>query len=580
MSSIRRRELLGLGAAGLVGCARSEGAYFGNTALPATRTLVHTLPGEPETLDPALSTGSNEFWVIPALLEGLTQIHPQSPEPMAALATHYEASSDQNRFTFYLRGHPAPRGVRLPNADSLSAEFTRGRKTAEDRIPGRWSDGRVITAHDFVYSWRRFLDPRTAAPMAYQLYYVLRADEVNTGKRRLEELGVNALDDFTFQVDLRSPTPFFLRLITQYIFHPVPRQAIESARRSGNEAAWTQPDHMVTSGPFQLKEWRRYERISAVRNPLYYDAAMVEIDELRFTPVVDGATMVGLYKAGEVNAVQGASFPSLFIPALKRKRDFHTEAAFGSICPAMNVHKPPLDNVLLRYALNMATEKQPLCDFLGGGRLPAMTIVPPIPRYPAPASLAVAIDGRKFDVLKFDVDGARALAAKAHTGVLDLTYHIPILPGTRERAEMLQQQWLRNLGIRLKIVSREFNAHWNMVLAGEYSGVAEYAFLPLYFDPNPFLDPYVTTGTGNPSGWTDPDYIAMIADANRTLDHEGRMSKLAACEYRLLEAMPAIPLFYHVWAYLRKPYIRGLSSNPFDTRAFKYAWIDRDWRAA
>src|SRR3954471_13998055 len=103
MSRMSRREVLALAAACLPACSRSSAKYFGSTVPPETRRLVHSLPGEPETLDPALSTGSHEFWVVPALLEGLTQYHPLLPEPMAALATHYEASAGQDQFTFYLR---------------------------------------------------------------------------------------------------------------------------------------------------------------------------------------------------------------------------------------------------------------------------------------------------------------------------------------------------------------------------------------------------------------------------------------------------------------------------------------------
>jgi ABC-type oligopeptide transport system substrate-binding subunit len=182
--------------------------------------------------------------------------------------------------------------------------------------------------------------------------------------------------------------------------------------------------------------------------------------------------------------------------------------------------------------------------------------------------------------LKFDIEGARALLSRSGVGNPEITYHFPLLPETRQRAEMLQQQWLHNLGIRLKLVPREFNAHWSMVLAGEYSGIADYAFLPLYYDPNPFLDPFVTAGAANPTGWTDPGFQSMLADANRTLDRGERMRKLAASEKHLLSAMPLIPMFYDVWAYLRKPFVRGLTSNLFDTRAFKYAWIDPNWRAA
>jgi oligopeptide transport system substrate-binding protein len=227
----------------------------------------------------------------------------------------------------------------------------------------------------------------------------------------------------------------------------------------------------------------------------------------------------------------------------------------------------------------MATEKQPICDFLGGGHRPARNMVAPVPGYQAPETLIVEIDGEHYDVLKFDVQGARALLAKTGLGSPEITYHFPQLPESGPRAEILQQQWLRNLGIRLKLAPREFNAHWNMVVAGEYHGVADYAFLPLYYDPNPFLDPVITPGPGNSTGWTDVGLIGALVDANRRLDRQERMTKLAGCERRLLTAMPLIPMVFDAWAYLRKPFVRGLTSNLFDTRAFKYAWIDPNWRA-
>ena len=247
---IDRRALLGLGPSALFSCTRSEGAYFGSTVLPKTRRLVHTLPGEIESLDPAKSWGSWEFYVIPALFEGLVQPHPELPQPMAALATHYEVSSDWRRFTFYLRGHPSPRGIRLPNTDDLPIEYSRGLKAPPDNVAAMWSDGRAITAHDFVASWRRFVDPLTAAPMAYQLFCVENAKEINAGKCEAEKLSIAAIDAFTFEVKLRSPVSFFLNLITQYYFAAVPSHAIAAASEHGQESSWTEPRNIVTSGAF------------------------------------------------------------------------------------------------------------------------------------------------------------------------------------------------------------------------------------------------------------------------------------------------------------------------------------------
>jgi ABC-type oligopeptide transport system substrate-binding subunit len=186
---IDRRTILGLAPAVVASCARSEGAYFGSTALRQTRRLVHTLGGEIESLDPAKSTGSWEFYVIPALFEGLTQYHPELPTPMAALATHYETNADSTQFRFYLRGHRAPRGVRLPSSADLPEKFTRGRRALPDSVPAHWSDGHPITAYDFVYSWRRFVDPQTAAPLAFQFIVLKNAREVISGKRPPEDLG-------------------------------------------------------------------------------------------------------------------------------------------------------------------------------------------------------------------------------------------------------------------------------------------------------------------------------------------------------------------------------------------------------
>ena len=156
---------------------------------------------------------------------------------------------------------------------------------------------------------------------------------------------------------------------------------------------------------------------------------MVGLDELTFLPIRDGTTTINLYRSGAAEAMPGPSFPPLFMPILARKKDFHTEAAFGTVSPAMNVRQCPLDNVLVRYALNMGTKKKPHTDLLGGGRIPALNLIPHMPGYPAPRSLNVTVDGRGYDILSCNIEAARALLAKAgfHTGSrpLEITYHFP-----------------------------------------------------------------------------------------------------------------------------------------------------------
>jgi oligopeptide transport system substrate-binding protein len=571
---INRRELMGFGAASVVSCARSRAAYFGNTAPPSSQRLVFGLPGDPETLDPAKSNGFWEFYIIPLLFEGLTQFHPELTEPVAALATHYTNLPDMTRYTFYLRGHPSPQGSELPSTKDLTALFGRGQKPAAPTMPACWSDGTPITAHDFVYSWRRFVDPTTAAPFAYQMFYLKNAEDVFAGRRSPRDLGVRALDDFTLEVELRSPTPFLLQLVTEYLFPAVPRQAIQKFG-----AAWTEPQHIVTSGPFTLREWRPREKLITTRSPTYYDANVVALNEAIFYPISDQTTAVNLYKTGEVVATTGLSLPPVFMPALAGKKDFRTTPALGTGIAAMNTRRPPFNNTLLRYAVNMATDKKALATLLGGGRVPARNIVFQFKDYLPPGSVPVSIDGVTFDVSAFDPQGARSMLARARSASpLEFTYHCDTSSQSRALAEALQQQWRNMLDAKVSLSVHVQSVLWNMVQETDYTGIADFLMVTGYADPAPFLDPFVAPASGNPSGWTDPQFISALSDANGIADREARMSALSQCEKMLLTGMPVVPVYHDTWRYLAKPFVRGLSCNALDLRSFKYAWIDTKWK--
>ena len=325
-------------------CKSKANPYFGDTTVPAEQCLVYIIGAEPATLDPGKTTGGYESFIIPALFESLTNYHPTTGRPMAALATHYKTNADWSQFIFYLRGHPKPDGVKFPNTDSLRNEyaagmlredFSRAHVAPPDTLPARWSDGTFITAQDFVYSWRRVVDPQTATPQyATFLYHVRNGEQINAGKVGPEALGVRALDDFTLQVDLRAPTLFFLELISNRIFAPVPRGAIEAARRRGRESSWTEPHHIVTSGAFTLQQHRPYDRVVLRKNPHYYEAGLVALQEIRFITVPDGTTCANLYRAGDAYSMAGDRLPPLFAGSVEGKVDAYSAPAFSISCPA------------------------------------------------------------------------------------------------------------------------------------------------------------------------------------------------------------------------------------------------------
>jgi ABC-type oligopeptide transport system substrate-binding subunit len=581
-------------AAGILsaGCKVAEGSYFGRNDPPSEQRLIYILNGEPATFDPGKTTGGWEAWIIPAMFEGLTNYHPRTAQPMAGLATHYEVNGSRTQFTFSLRGHPSPRGARLPNTETLRMEYdagllredlSRGLWAPPDRIPARWSDGTTITAHDFVYSWRRVVDPATAtSQLGYYLYYIKNAQDISAGKLDPQSLGIRSLDNFTLQVDLRAPTAFFLELTTHRVFAPVPRRAIEAARATGVESRWTDPGHIVTSGAFMLREHRPADKTVLVRNPNYYESGLVALEEITFLSVVSGNTGANLYKTG--NAHVGGALPPVLVKAVERKKDSCIAPNFFTNAIGMNANKRPFDNVLVRYALNMATDKEQIARFFGTGSTAARTYVPPVQGYNGPRNVMITMGARTYDVLAYDPAGARELLAQAgfpngvdRCGrVLTLDYVFPQLPPSEPIAEIVQQQWRGNLNIAVRLVRQDFQAWIEKFETGDF-GLIDFGAGGDYLDPNWFLELF-TTNTPFKVGWGDPVYDAMLAEANGTADPALRMSRLAACEAHLLRAMPFVAVLFPVSAYLQKPYVRGLEASPLNMHPFKYTWIDTNWK--
>lgn len=187
-----------------------------------------------------------------------------------------------------------------------------------------WSDGHPVLAEDFVFAWRRMVDPRAANTYASSFYPVANAYEISKGKSRPESLGVQADGDLLLRISLGRPAAHFLKLIGMQ-FAPVPQHVVQ-----GTGPSWAQPGRMVSSGPFLLHEWKPYDRIVLRRNPRYYDAARVRLEEILFLPISDGATSVNLYKTGEAHAMHGRAVPPVWIPALRRRNDFQTSLRSGA----------------------------------------------------------------------------------------------------------------------------------------------------------------------------------------------------------------------------------------------------------
>jgi len=554
---IPRRAVLGLGPLTLASCTRLE-PYFGKCTPPRSQTLIYDLGGEPSGLDPATALGGTEGDVLAALNEPLLSRHPASMEPAAGLATHSEIDAGKTELTFFLRGHRSPAGLKLSGAPASSE-------------PVQWSDGRPVTAHDVVYAWRRLVDPANGGGNASYLYPLTNAKEISEGKAKPETLGVAADGPFTLRVTLKCPAAHFFKLATSENLAPVPRHAIE--RHGGS---WTRPGLMTSCGPYLLHEWTPYERVVLRKNPRYHAASRLHLDEICFFPIVDGATAVNLYKAGDVYTMHGRAVPPLWISALRGRKDFYTTPAYRSLFYAFNTTKPPFDNPLVRYAFQMATSTHAVTRVLDGGQAPARTVIPVFGEYPSIQALLVEAGGRVWDVLSYEPAGARELLRIAKTDGPSVNITFPNRPRSKEIAEVLQAQWRTHLRVRVNLMMVERNVWIQTLLARSYSGVIESGQGPDYADPNGIFDLFTSRTDG--SGWVDARFDQLLEAANAELDPTVRMRKLAACEELLLRAMPVLPLFFDSYCYLEKPYVGGMTKNVLGVPQFKTARIDTNWR--
>ena len=543
MKKLGRLALLSASIA-VAGCGtRAQTAeYFGKAEPPAGQQLRYISGSEPESLDPQVSTGQPEARVYLALYEGLTEYHPVTGEAMPAIAERWEPNADNSEFTFHLR-HNA-----------------------------RFSNGDPITANDFVWSLRRGLTPALASRAAYLAYYIKGAQAYNEGTGRAEDIGIEAVDDYTLKITLTQPLPFLGGLMAHQFFRVLPRKAIE---KYGD--AWTEPEHIVTSGAFKVQTWRHYDRLILVRDPMNWDAARVKLDRITFYPLEDVTTMMNLYKAGEVDAVYNHTVPYAWVDQIRHLPDYMDKPEVAIEYYGINTTKPPMNDLRVRKAFNLAVDKNALAEYRRVVK-PLTSFTPEgiFPKYPRPSGdgfdpqrgrdlLAEAgyrgADG-KFDPAKFPASS------------LEILYNTT--ESNKQTAEFVQAQWKQNLGITVPLKNMEWKTFLDERAKLRFSGFARQGWIADYMDPYSFLDLFSTPTGENGTGWFDPKYKAMLDAANRQPDPQQRYELLAKAEAYMLEVQPVIPLWTSGSDWLKKPYVKGLYSNPIILHPWKYVYIEHD----
>jgi len=522
-----------------LGCRPANTGSFG-TASPRhpPNELWINNAGEPEWLDPNKCADGNGGELIWNMFAGLVQAHPATLEPMPEIATHWDVSADRRTYTFHLR-------------------------------PSQWSDGTPLTAHDFVFSFRRLLDPRTASKYATNGHIFRGGAAVGRGEAPPETLGVRALDDLTLEVVLEDPLPYFLSFLTFYSFMPIPRHLLADLDRRGiDQALWTRPEHIVSNGPYRMTEWKFRQRMVFERNPRYWDAANVRLDRVRVAMVESYTTALNMYAAGELDwPGSNTSLPAEFLDHLAGFEDFRRHPYLASYYFWINTKAPPLDSLPLRRALALAIDREALVRHVTrGGQIPSADLVP---------------DGvagyRALGRPLFDPAEARRLLAEAgyasgaDVPPIILTYNTS--EGHKQVAEAVQQMWKEVLGVTVELENQEWKVFLSTAELNDFQ-LCRMGWTGDYADPFTFLELLTTACGNNHSNWSDPAYDRLLAEANREPDPAVRLARFREAEALALAAQPLIPLYTYTRSQLVKPYVRGIWGNQQDRHPWKYIWID------
>ena len=476
------------------------------------------LSNEPPTLDWSLATDSVSFTVIANLMEGLTE-YDEFLKPRPAMAERWEVSPDGKTYMFYLR-------------------------------PGiEWTDGRPVTAHDFVYSWRRLLDPKTAAQYAYFLYDVENAYAYNTGKINNPSLiGIKAIDDLTLEVRLRQPLVYFPSLTTFMVTFPQRRDMIE---RYGDQ--WTDPEHLVTNGPFRLHEWQHEYKLVLDANTRYREGKP-KLDRVEMFVINELTTALSLYETGDLEMV---NLPPESIPTYQGTPGHVRNGLLRGYYYSFNVHRPPFDDVRVRKAFSMAVDREEIVRVLQGGELPAISWVPQ-GMFAHNPSIGLPFDPNKARRLLAEAGYPEGMGFEPVTAVYN-TGSVNTLV-----AENLQAQWKRTLNVNIILDNMEWKVYLKRLRA-DPPALFRLSWGADYPDPDNFMTLFLSKGGNNRTGWGNPRYDHLVRQAASEPVSNRRLELYNEAQRILVEQeVPIIPLFVAVQNTMVKPYVRNLKFNAME----------------
>jgi len=512
----------------LTGCGRSGTRV--ETAF--AERAIHVGNGiEPSTLDPHINTGSPESYILSELYEPLVERGDDGVTLVPAAAASWEVSDDGLTYTFHLE---------------------------TDR---RWSNGDPVTADDFLHSFRRLVDPRLAAEFAVRGSSVRGVPEYLRGELTdPEQLGFAAPDPHTFVITLSAPNIVFLHNLIGYPWVPVHLPTLDATGGRGREnAAWTRPGVMVSNGPMVLAEWTPNSQVVLEPNPYYPHRDEVWPASIHYYPFENLDTEERAYRAGQLHATE--SLPATKVRTYEAAGDPALQATprLGISYAIFNTAQPPFDDPRVRRAFSAAVDREALIrSEFPGGYTPAYGLSQP------------GMGGYKpVDFLTAGPDEARALLAAAGypggRGFPEVTYLYNTSDRNRAVAEILQQMWVRELGVSVQLYNQEWKVFLDSRAGGDFD-IARAGWYPFANEPTDYFELFLTDSSYNDSNWGDARFDALYAEALRTPDTAARHALYHEMDRIILRDSPLIPLNFSSKVRLVHPTVQNWINNLVDTR--------------
>ena len=474
------------------------------------------------TFDPQYVVGNSAGAIMYDLFEGLVTRAPDG-KVVPAIAESWSISGDGTVYTFRLKGN------------------------------AKWSDGTEITADDFVFSYKRMLDPQSGTRGASALFPVLNATSISRGERPVDSLGVAAIDPRTLEITLEGPAPYFVSLLASYSNAPVPSHVIEEHGRK-----WTQPGTMVTNGAYMLEEVVTNTYYRLVRNPHYHSADTVSIDEVIYYPVPSPTTSLKRYLAGELDVILNIPFNQYENLRRTRPEEFSIARGIGLGYLSINNTLPPFDDVRVRKALSLAIDREVIVEkLLKTGDEPAWSVVP------------TAIWGSSGELPAYSgktheqrlAEARRLLNDAGYNRSRPLRFTFLFSPVERDRrlAVAYRSMW-QQAGVEAELETVGMRALMKKAAERDYQ-VMRLTYYAIFYDPVSFFALIQGDSFRNYSGYSNADIDRRLAAADTIRSADERTAYLREIERRVMEDFPVIPSHFQSRAFLVNRRVKGWTNS-------------------